>query len=447
MVDGPWCCGGWYWIVVVVVVMCCGGGCSCSWVDAFGVSSSRWGRVVTRSHCRLGSRRRRMAFEEESPLLVDSQYQSVWTCHGSELQRIVEDIRTVLQELYEDPRQPNADRFVWDPWVVTCGQQGTRHNNETSVWEGMDVWEEGCTKNQIQYSLKRATCSSLLKEEELYERVCEALSELGESVGLMGMTPPWISCYTTGDWQNFHTDASHGPLAFVWSVTSPDHYRGGDTMLLQPAILDYWQHVTDGPTIPNLEAPTIVRTIPTRQGRCLAFDPRIPHGVTPVTSLTNDPFASGRIVIHGWFCEPQLRCFGSGFHDSSGNNDSDMVQQCQQILETQAFPKLGLEDIGRVVGYLAIRLQIAPSGQVDSLTTVCDTLQADRNDYRGIIGYDVNDNPVTEDAPADVRLTLHELLSNLYFPSLLPTKDNDDTTIQFDSDEYERVMIIPFLFE
>ena len=44
--------------------------------------------------------------------------------------------------------------------------------------------------------------------------------------------------------QQLHTDSPHGPFAFVFSLTDWDNrtFTGGETMLLQPQILDYWRH-------------------------------------------------------------------------------------------------------------------------------------------------------------------------------------------------------------
>lgn len=76
---------------------------------------------------------------------------------------------------------------------------------------------------------------------------------------------------------------------------------------------------------------------------------------------------------------------------------------------------LGTGEVGRVMGYLAIRLEIDADGLVDDVTVVCDTIQADWDDFRGIIGYDEADRPVMEDAVSDVRLTAYEALKGLEF--------------------------------
>ena len=77
---------------------------------------------------------------------------------------------------------------------------------------------------------------------------------------------------------------------------------------------------------------------------------------------------------------------------------------------------LGGGEVGRVTGYLAVRAEVDESGEVNDVRAVCDTLQSDPEDFRGVVGYDDFDRPVLEDACADVRLTVYEALKGLYFP-------------------------------
>ncbi len=46
-------------------------------------------------------------------------------------------------------------------------------------------------------------------------------------------------CYLT--FQELHTDAPHGPWAFVLSLTpEPRAFAGGETLLMRPRVLNYW---------------------------------------------------------------------------------------------------------------------------------------------------------------------------------------------------------------
>jgi hypothetical protein len=197
-----------------------------------------------------------------SKSLPDSEYSQVLV---SELP-IAHEIRKVWDERFQDPRQPDDKRFAWDPWYVTVGD-GKFGNQVDLEEDGQQKPIEGeiaATNRQVQYSLKRATTSTFLQtdesddatENDLYGRLVDDLIDLGSSVGLTAISPPWISLYTEGDQQNFHTDAPHGPLAFVLSLCQEGDFSGGETMLLQPRMLDYWRGF-DGSK--GLECGSIVR--------------------------------------------------------------------------------------------------------------------------------------------------------------------------------------------
>lgn len=163
---------------------------------------------------------------------------------------------------------------------------------------------------------------------------------------------------------------------------------------------------------------------PTPLGRCLAFDPRVPHGVNKVVG-TNDPRKS-RVVVHGWFNEPEVCWFGPW--DGGKQEEATVIldNALQPLVET-----LGSGEIGRVVGYLAARVEVDEDGCVDHVCAACDTIQADVEDFRGIIGYDEADRPVMEDAVGDIRLNVYENLKNL----------------QFESGPPGRALVVPFAFE
>lgn len=70
--------------------------------------------------------------------------------------------------------------------------------------------------------------------------------------------PPPRSYYVHGHRQGWHSDAPHGPFAFVLSLTRWEERRfsGGETMLLQPWVLDYWRHFDPAK---GTETPQLVR--------------------------------------------------------------------------------------------------------------------------------------------------------------------------------------------
>lgn len=188
--------------------------------------------------------------------LPESEYAQVLI---SELP-IALELREYWDRQFQDPRQPDAKRFAWDPWYVEVGDGkfGDEVSSSDSNQEPVQG-EVSATNRQIQYSLKRTTTSSFLDDEkggDLYDRLVDELVGLGSSVGLSSITPPWISLYTDGDMQNYHTDAPHGPLAFVLSLCREGDFSGGETMILQPQMLEYWRGF-DGSN--GIECGSIVR--------------------------------------------------------------------------------------------------------------------------------------------------------------------------------------------
>ena len=95
----------------------------------------------------------------------------------------------------------------------------------------------------------------------------------------------------------------------------------------------------------------------------------MPHGVRQVKG--NVDMTKARIVIHGWFTEPQP--FFSG-----GLSEDDATEALNEALEA-VYPKL--DEVGRVFGVLTVRIHVSSSdGKVKSVTSLTDTLVPDPND-------------------------------------------------------------------
>lgn len=203
--------------------------------------------------------------ESSASPLHDSVYTQVLT---TVLPELGAQLRHEYDDHFADPRQPDAARFAWDPWFVSVGDTGTKLEGAGEIMEegeNGDTDEEElirlpgeieASKKQTQYSLKRIQTSQFFSEES-YDLLVDELTALGRSVGLHAITPPWTSMYTDGDQQNWHTDAPHGPLAFVLSVCGGEgDFEGGETILLQPQILDFWKGFDSSK---GLECASIVR--------------------------------------------------------------------------------------------------------------------------------------------------------------------------------------------
>ena len=182
-------------------------------------------------------------------------------------------LRAVFDAHHDDPRRTHAYRFVWDYWHVPN-----------------------------QYTLLRTPAADYFPERDFaaLERRLGAFAR--DELGCAGVTPVWLSCYVEGMRQELHADVPHGPWAFVLSLTRWDErtWTGGETLILKPSTLDYWSSFDADATV---ERESLVELVPPRFNRLTVFDPRLPHGV-PVVEGVRDP-SQGRLVLHGWFNEPE----------------------------------------------------------------------------------------------------------------------------------------------
>eukprot|EP01041_Mallomonas_annulata_P010931 gene10931-22822_t len=328
--------------------------------------------------------------------LLKSSYNHVYT--SDDLKDTAKALRGYFDEKFSNPRQATSERFVWDSWHVTVG-------------DGSQTEAQG--KGRQQYSLLRTQATDYFTE-ELFQSLCDELTDFGRKhLGCDAISHPWLSLYTDGCSQNFHTDAPHGPWAFVLNLTpdgfgptadgSPSHFHGGETMLLRPKILDYWSNFDEGK---GLEVTNLFEFYPPTFGRLIMFDPRIPHGVTTVHG-TRDP-RYGRLVLHGWFSDP--RAFVEGALDEEATLDI-----VTKVLDP-VYASLANNQIGRVVGFLSVRLFVNTAGKVERVCALCDTLKADPADFNGSTEEDDEGNVVKEDPCLDVRKIISKALSACIFP-------------------------------
>jgi hypothetical protein len=106
-----------------------------------------------------------------------------------------------------------------------------------------------------------------------------------------------------------------------------------------------------------------VRAIEPRFGRLTVFDPRIPHGVRPVTG-THDP-REGRLVIHGWFVQPRPFVIGP---------------LATRELSAHAAELGALVETLPIAGMLALAFDVSPAGTVRTLRVLSDTTRVPRGD-------------------------------------------------------------------
>ncbi len=241
-------------------------------------------------------------------------------------------LRAVFDERFADPRSTRGDRFAWDYWHVPD-----------------------------QYTLVR-TPAWLYFPAAKYRAFHRHLVAWGRrTLGCWDVSPPWLSYYVEGCRQELHADVPHGPWAFVWGLTprGAPRFRGGETLLLRPETLAYWQGF-DGRQ--DRERASFVERIPSRFDRLVVFDPRLPHGVTEVEG-TRDP-REARLVVHGWFTEP--RPFAEGALSARA--------LAGPLDEATADVAAALAQAGALHGTLALRLDVGRDGAVARVRLLADTL-------------------------------------------------------------------------
>ena len=240
-------------------------------------------------------------------------------------------LRQEFESHFKNAKSTDAKRFVWDYWY-----------------------------DEDQYHLIRTPAFYYFNKKN-YQNFHSYLVQWGrENLGCHDISPPWLSYYIDGCYQNLHSDVPHGPWAFVYSLTpNKKEFRGGETLILKPQTLNYWSNFVDQK---NHEYKNFVERIESKMNQLIVFDPRFPHGVTEVKG-TRDPLKS-RLVIHGWFVNPRPYVIG-GLSTS----------QVQKALEPQ-FLQLNsiLSQIELMNGTLSCRLNIANSGRVLKYTLISNSV-------------------------------------------------------------------------
>jgi 2OG-Fe(II) oxygenase superfamily len=249
-------------------------------------------------------------------------------------------LRSHFDSQFADPRQSKAERFVWDYWHVPD-----------------------------QYTLLRTPAYHYFPK-IIYEKLHHQLVLWGrEILGCHDISPPWLSCYIDGCGQELHADHPHGPWAFVYSLTlSQKAFHGGETMILKPEVLSNWAIGYAGGT----EQKDLSLLIKPRFNRLIVFDPRLPHGVRPVTG-TKDP-RLGRLVVHGWFVQPRPFWYGP-------LSKRDIEAAVDRGLDV--FSKESKKHV--VLGQSSWRLKISASGDVKTVDILTNTLVGDLAARRHII--------------------------------------------------------------
>jgi hypothetical protein len=241
-------------------------------------------------------------------------------------------LRNFFDQQFKDHQSLDSKRFVWDYWYVPD-----------------------------QYQLMRTPAYHYFPE-KMYLKFHQELVAWGrKTLGCWDISPPWLSYYTEGGFQNFHSDVPHGPWAYVFSLSPQELlFQGGETLLLKPEVLSYWKNFG---TSQDRERSSFLETVSPDFNRLIVFDPRIPHGVTRVSGVS-DP-REARLVIHGWFTEPKTYLDGYLPEEAAEATLNEAFDQIQELCaKTDPF-----------TGTLSLQLKVSAAGAVTSVTAATNTLK------------------------------------------------------------------------
>jgi hypothetical protein len=240
-------------------------------------------------------------------------------------------LRKKIETTFGNPLAASTERFCWDFWSI-----------------------------QDQYRLLRTPAEPFFGR-PLFDPFMSHLLKWGrENLGCQMVSHPWLSAYVDGCHQNLHSDVPHGPFSFVFSLTpwKKRRFSGGETFVAKPKLLRYFEELD--PSISD-EQKNLISKIPPEFNRLTVFDPRFPHGVTPVHGVDN--ILESRMVIHGWFTEPRPML------DGALTFKKIMKPMDQFALEV-------MEDLSRTNtnGLLSVRLHIEPDGRIKSIDILSGNL-------------------------------------------------------------------------
>lgn len=261
---------------------------------------------------------------------MKSRLNSVLTSNA--LMPMAQKLRGEFEAIMSDAHSP--DRFQWDWWHLPG-----------------------------RYTHLRTPAERFFSESAHLQLVAQLKKYGRHFLGCPEISPIWLSCYVEGCEQRLHADRPHGPWAFVLSLTPEKlKYQGGETMLVRPEILSLWnQGVPRGQAFEESE---IVERVPSRAGRLLVFDPRVPHGVSRVSG-TMDAL-EGRLVVHGWFAQP------SPFIDGALSSNAAEASLAEFDCALANSFQFGFQSTGIV----AFRIDVSPSGRAKKITRLASSLIA-----------------------------------------------------------------------
>lgn len=244
-------------------------------------------------------------------------------------QAVAGAMRADLENHFRDPQAHRAETHqVWNYWFVP----------------GL-------------YTYLRTAPEKLIAVERVRAFVEALRARSISTLGLAGVTWPFLSLYVDGCRQGLHNDALSGRFGFVYSLTTDSRRSvGGETLVM------YAGDALRGNLANPAAGPSFYETIAPSFNRLILFDDRLPHAVSPVEGPM-DPL-DGRFVLHGHIRE-------AGPLVNGALSSAAVARPIATLLQTTAIHTAARLSLYQ--GFLSLRFSVEPSGRVGR----CDVL-ADR---------------------------------------------------------------------
>jgi hypothetical protein len=254
-----------------------------------------------------------------------------------------------------------VDKFFSDAGAMRR-ELDRRIADKTPIFDaGRFAWEYWHVPGQ--FSQQRAPARAIFSNAIMQSFERRLLDWTARNLGLFDLGgPPWVSYLVDGQFQSLHRDSPNGLFAFSFGLSKPDRprFRGGETLLARPELLDYWRR--GGDREETADTP-MFDEVPPRFNRLLAFDARVPHAVRTVEGprLARE----GRVAIQGWL-QPRGCLALDGREPRISPDDT----RAANAALSRAKPK----DLRGVSGLATFRAEVARTSKVRDLRALVDVL-------------------------------------------------------------------------
>jgi len=214
------------------------------------------------------------------------------------------------------------------------------------------------------YTYMKTQPEKVIRPDRAEQFVSALVRWSSDTLGLAGISWPFLSLYVNGCSQDLHNDSKNGRFAYVYSLTSIERRtQGGETIVFREG----------DPFRKNLRTANaghgLYELIEPRFNRLVVFDDRLVHGVKRVSG-SMDP-VEGRFVMHGHIEEAGPIIAGPLPREVVGEG-------VRRALGSFAAERLAA--IHRYHGPIVLRFAVTPDGKVTGIRTIVDRVFQARDD-------------------------------------------------------------------